>query len=254
MGCPRPPQLAPPRRRDRLAITALLLAAACSPTERLVGVSAEDEANRVALALFTNGVVDVTVERDSSGGEFEVRVAPEDLFDARRILDALELPTQLKDDSTPLDISSLLPDAGREQLKQARIRADELAGSLKDLPGVVSAKVHLATRPNSPFASESADNAKPYISASVLVTLEGDSQVEALEPDGIARFVAGGLVGLETKDVEVLIAPAVMRNYRFPGELSPTRQALRDERQSEARGLAALRARFVPLYLSLIHI
>ncbi len=248
MGCPRPSQPAPPLRHGRLAIAGLLFAAACSPAERLVGVSAEDEANRVALALFTNGVVDVIVERDSGGGEFEVRVPPEDLFDARRILDALELPAQLEADSNSLDVSSWLPDAGRERLKQARISAGELAGSLENLPGVVSAQVHLATRPDSPFESDSGSNAKPFVSASVLVTVEGDSQVEELEPDGIARFVASGLVGLEPAEIEVLVAPAVVRDYRFPGELSPERQALRDGRLSEVAGLAALRARFVPLY------
>jgi type III secretion protein J len=93
------------------------------------------------------------------------------------------------------------------QTEHARLvigTAGELERSLRDVAGVLSARVHLAV-PSSDPLTPGAEKAPP--SASVLVRHRGTSP--PLSPSEVQRLVAGAVSGLEESRVAVVMHPVV---------------------------------------------
>jgi type III secretion protein J len=107
-----------------------------------------------------------------------------------------------------------MPSAVEERARYAAALAADLERSLQGVPGVISARVHLALPPEEPLVGAAA-HARP--TASVLlknarptasVLLKSD-RAPALADADVKRLVAGAVNGLAPADVSVVVAGGV---------------------------------------------
>ncbi len=160
----------------------------------------ERRANRIVVALDQQGVV-ADKERDPEvEGRYRIRVARDDASTAivvlsRENLPAAESPGVLD----TLGQGGLVPSRSSEQARLIAGTAGDLERSLREVDGVLSARVHLAVAAHDPLDLASATQ-KP--TASVLVRYHGATP--PIATDQIKRLVAGAVPELEADQVAVV--------------------------------------------------
>jgi type III secretion protein J len=130
---------------------------------------------------------------------------------------------------------SIVPSRAAEHARMVAGTAGDLERSLREVDGVLSARVHLAVPPKDPLATTAAA-AKP--TASVLLRHRGASPPMAAK--SVQALVAGAVPGLAPEDVAVVATPspepprAPERELAQFGPIQTTRGSL-----GWARGIAA---------------
>ncbi|MDB4971414.1 MAG: Type secretion bridge between inner and outerrane lipoprotein [Myxococcales bacterium] len=181
----------------------------------------ERQANEVASVLENAGIgADKAVE-DGNANAYKIVVARGEAGRAFSLLEARDLPKRsLRGLSDTFAGGSLLPSPVEDRARYGAALAVELERSLEEIPGVVSARVHLALPPEEPLVGDAA-HARP--TASVLLKT---TQKLALADADIKRLVAGAVTGLQSSDVGVVAAAGVVESGAPPLErVGPLRVA-----------------------------
>ncbi len=123
-------------------------------TEVVASELDENQANRVLIALDTNGVN--AVKHPSNVGTDETRwtikVPSTETVQALRALESRGLPQQPPIDIKPLiEQRSMVPSNTEEQARWSRVASAELATTLRSMEGVLDARVHLAWLTQNPW-------------------------------------------------------------------------------------------------------
>ncbi len=161
----------------------------------------ERQANQVA-ALLEGAGIRADKLPDSTRGVYLISVSRSDSVRAFALLETHDLPRAPgKGLAETFAEPSLVPSPVEERARLAAAHAAELERTLADLPGVASARVHVALPVVDPFGIEP-PSARP--TASVLLKLRGAAPAEAT----VQRIVAGAVPGLQVADVTVIGAPA----------------------------------------------
>ncbi|WP_379551833.1 flagellar basal-body MS-ring/collar protein FliF [Qipengyuania sp. DGS5-3] len=176
------------------AAGALYMTIANGPSHMLYSSLSDGERAQVVATLEAGGI---SYSIDNATGA--VRVAENDLYRARMLVasdGSLATPeasnTML--DTIPLGASRTLEG---ERLRLARER--ELMRTIKEIDGIESVRVHLATPARSVFIRDAADP-----SASVMLRLARGRGLEKSQVDAIVNLVAGSVPGMSSEDVRVV--------------------------------------------------
>ena len=189
----------------------------------------ERQANEVASVLeSTSSAADKAVE-DGNANAYKIVVARSEAGRAFSLLEARDLPKRsLRGLSDTFAGGTLLPSPVEDRARYGAALAAELERSLEEIPGVVSARVHLALPPEEPLVGDAA-HARP--TASVLLKT---SQKLVLSDGDIRRLVAGAVTGLQSADVGVVVAGGIVEPGAAPlDRVGPLRVA------HESRALTA---------------
>jgi type III secretion protein J len=179
------------------AIAVVMLCAGCG-LELEHGLD-ERQANQVVTLLESHGIsADKTPE---DGQSYKITVPRADGARAFSLLEAHDLPKRgQKGLAETFSAGGLLPSAVEERARLGAALSAELEHTLEGLPGVTSARVHLALPESDPLSGE---GARPRPTASVLL--------KTTQPLGVAdselkKLVSGAVNGLQAADVSVVVA------------------------------------------------
>ena len=200
------------RPGPRRTITFLLLAlslplAGCLKRTLFTGI-AESEAREVVIALYKGNVGASVIKEPRARGQEEdrwqvdVQGGERTRVEAWRILQENGLPRHKE--SGIEDVyknSQIIPTATEERARFLLAISGELSRSLKTIPGVVDARVHIAI-PDSSVLRDPSE--KPRPTASVLIKYWSGYPEPQTSP--IAKLLANGVEGLQEKDISVMIA------------------------------------------------
>jgi len=189
----------------------------------------ERQANEVASVLESSGIAADKAVEDGNANAYKIVVARSEAGRAFSLLEARDLPKRsLRGLSDTFAGGTLLPSPVEDRARYGAALAAELERSLEEIPGVVSARVHLALPPEEPLVGDAA-HARP--TASVLLKT---SQKLALADADIRRLVAGAVTGLQSADVGVVVAAGTIEPGAAPlDRVGPLRVA------HESRALTA---------------
>lgn len=167
----------------------------------------ETAASEVVVAL-AEAQIGASKERDPNSEDgFRVAVASDDVPSALLALEAAGLPNRggvgVLD---ALGEGALVPSRSAERARLLVGTAGELERSLREVSGVLSARVHLAVPERDPLAG---DPTPP--SAAVLVRHAGSTP--PLAADEIRRLVAGAVAGLRPEAVAIVLHPVVSERH-----------------------------------------
>lgn len=177
-----------------LALTVSCFGVGCS-VELEHGLD-ERQANQIAALLDSSGVSAEKVRDDGSDG-WKIVVAKTEMARAFRLLEANDLPRRdRRGMSELLAERSLLPSQSEEQARMELARSVELERTLEHVPGVVSARVHLASTTSGPWDPKASPGR-----ASVLLRTSGTPSIDAA---GVRALVAGSIAGVVADDVAVV--------------------------------------------------
>jgi type III secretion protein J len=185
------------------AILLLSLALAGCGVELEHGLD-ERQANEVASVLESAGIGADKVPEEGQANAYKIVVSRGEAGRAFALLEARDLPRRpLRGLSDTFASGTILPSPVEDRARYAAALAAELERSLQEVPGVVSARVHLALPPEEPLVG---DAAHPRPTASVLLKTQ---RALPLTDADIKRLVAGAVHGLAPADVGVVVAGAV---------------------------------------------
>lgn len=165
----------------------------------------ERQANEVASVLESAGIAADKVAEDNGANAYKIVVPRAEAGRAFSLLEARDLPRRaLRGLSDTFAAGTLLPSPVEDRARYAAALGVELERSLEEIPGVVSARVHLALPPEEPLIGDAA-HGRPTASvllktARSLVVADGD----------VKRLVAGAVHGLAAADVGVVVAGATV--------------------------------------------
>jgi type III secretion protein J len=161
----------------------------------------ERQANEVATVLDSAGVAADKEPEDGQANAYKIVVPRAEAGRAFALLEARDLPRRgQRGLAETFAAAGLLPSAVEERARYAAALAAELERSLQGVPGVMSARVHLALPPEEPLVGDAA-HARP--TASVLIKSD---RALALADSDVRKLVAGAVSGLAAADVSVVIA------------------------------------------------
>jgi type III secretion protein J len=191
-----------------LAVALLFLSqTACLKRTLVTGLS-ETEAREIAVALY-NGHVRSNVLRepkergqDKEKWQVDVEGGDRTQVEAWRILQENGLPRHAEEGIEEVyKNGQLIPTATEERAKFLLALSGELSRSLKTIPGVVDARVHVVV-PDTTVLRDPAD--KTHASASVLLkywaTYAEPSQ------DKVKELIANGVEGLDARNISIMMA------------------------------------------------
>jgi type III secretion protein J len=188
-----------------VVIYALLLAFGL-PRRTLIREVSEQESHEIAVALARHGIhADVepeTAARKSADASFAVHIWGGDytLVESWRVLHGSGLPRSR--DTGLHEVfaeKSMIPTAGEEKARLLVGLSGELSRTLKTMPGVVDARVHLVLPETNPLLDK-----PPAPSASVLLKSQQSLAPKVL--DDAKGIVAGAVQGLTREQVQVYVA------------------------------------------------
>lgn len=164
----------------------------------------ERQANEVATLLESAGVSADKEAEEGQANAYKIVVARGEAGRAFALLESRDLPRRdQRGLAETFAAAGLLPSAVEERARYGAALAAELERSLQAVPGVISARVHLALPPDEPLAGESA-----HARATASVLLKSASQLPIADAD-VKRLVAGAINGLSPSDVSVVVAGGV---------------------------------------------
>lgn len=211
---PAPHTMSPLSRLATAALAAAtLLLAACSEQE-LYGQLSERQANEMVAVLRGAGI---TAEKTSQeGGKFSVTTSRDDFSQAVRTLNAQGYPRETFDNmgkvfkregfvSSPLE----------ERARLMHATSQEIANTIADIDGVVTARVHLVMPERNPLV----DKPQPA-AASVFIKYRPDKNLAA-QVTQIKALVVNSIEGLSYDNVTVALFPADGLTREPPTAASP---------------------------------
>jgi type III secretion protein J len=169
------------KRARLLLVAALALAGGCG-VELEHGLD-ERQANEVAAVLESSGITADKVAEDNNANAYKIVVPRAEAGRAFSLLEARDLPRRaMRGLSDTFSGGTLLPSPVEDRARYAAALAAELERSLEEIPGVVSARVHLALPAEEPLVGDAA-HARP--TASVLLKTQhalslGDADIKKL--------------------------------------------------------------------------
>lgn len=165
----------------------------------------ERQANEVASVLESAGIAADKVPEDNNANVYKIVVPRAESGRAFSLLEARDLPRRaMRGLSDTFSGGTLLPSPVEDRARYAAALAVELERSLEEIPGVVSARVHLALPAEEPLVGEAA-RARP--TASVLLKTQ---HALSLGDADIKKLVAGAVHDLSPSDVGVVVAGATI--------------------------------------------
>ncbi len=190
-------------KRFLLLVPFILLLAACSHTIE-TGLS-EREAQEIVVTLREGGIdafaePDSSAKKDSALWQVRIRGGGEKTVTAWKLLREHGLPHEKVEGLDEVfKNSGMIPTAAEEKARMVVGLAGELTRTLRSLPGVVDARVHVVLPDNNTLIDE---KDKAATTASVLVRYRGDRP--PLTDDEIRGLVAKGVEGLAAENVDVV--------------------------------------------------
>jgi type III secretion protein J len=185
--------------RGLLCIFALCLLTACKID--LFTKQNETDANQMVAALLERSVDAEKVTPDS-GKNWSVQVEREDVARALAVLKAVGLPQNRHTSLGDLfKKEGLISSPTEERVRFIHGMTQELASTIEQIDGVVTARVHVVLPNNDPLAVA----VKPS-SASVFVKYRPEANLVALTPS-IKNLVARSVEGLTYDNVSVTMVP-----------------------------------------------
>lgn len=171
----------------------------------------ERQANQIVVALEQNGIQADKAADPSGEQEWIVTVPSGEKVRAWQLLEAKGLPRpKVEGIGKFYPTGGLIPTASEERVLFQYATAQELRKTLLKIDGVVDAQVNLVL-PEKPRVRLSNTEVEPP-RASVLVKYRANSPSESGEPPidekAVEKLVAGGVEGLERKNVEVILSAA----------------------------------------------
>jgi type III secretion protein J len=216
-------------RQSRVVIPAIvsLFLTGCLKRTLVTDIS-ESEAREVAVALYQGDVRTHVVKQPKTRGQddnkFQVDIDGGDRtqVEAWRILQENGLPRHAEAGIQEVyKDSQLVPTASEERAKLLLALSGELSRSLKTIPGVVDARVHVALP--DPSVLRVADD-KPHATASVLLTYW--SNYPEPKEDKVRELIANGVEGLDRNNIslyaEKLQPPSHQPMEDFTNAVRPT--------------------------------
>lgn len=198
------PRTEPFRRLVHRYLVLIPLVAGCSaPVAQGLG---ESDANRVVVALGEANIGATKHTDPHAEGRFLVEVPATDVARALQTLQQRGLPSpESAGILASLGESGLVASKTSEHARLVVGTAGELERSLRELDGVLSARVHLAVPESDPLLAEETPK---FATASVLVRHRGATPpIAATE---VQRLVAGAVAGLQHDHVAVVMQPVPM--------------------------------------------
>lgn len=197
----------------------------------------EDEANEALATLASAGIEARKLE--SGRGSFSVTVPPRELEPAVTVLAVAGLPR-----SEEPGLADLFPDSGlvssptEDRARYNLGLAGELGSSLRRLPGVRDARVHLGL-PRERARRLDRTPADPAKASVLLIVEPASAGSPSLQIEPIRELVAGAVTGLQREAVSVVITeskplPAIER----PGDGQPRPVMLATGASAAVAGLA----------------
>jgi type III secretion protein J len=162
----------------------------------------EGGASEVVVAL-TEAQIGATKERDAAHeGRFQVLVERDDVPTALVVLEGVGLPERDGPDVLEaLGEGALVPSRTAERARYLAGTSGELERSLRDVTGVLSARVHLSVPERDPLSNDTAS----LPTASVLLRHNGATP--PLSVEDVRRLVSGAVSGLRPEAVAVVLHP-----------------------------------------------
>jgi type III secretion protein J len=165
----------------------------------------EHQANEIAAVLESAGIAADKIAEDNNANAYKIVVGRAEAGRAFSLLESRDLPRRaLRGLSDTFSGGTLLPSPVEDRARYAAALAVDLERSLEEIPGVVSARVHLALPAEEPLVGDSA-HARP--TASVLLKTQ---HALLLGDNDVKRLVAGAVHGLTPADVGVVVAAATL--------------------------------------------
>ena len=195
-----------PRLLAAAAGTVLISLAGCSSDQELYGQLSERQANEMVAVLYGAGI---KAEKVAAEGKFSVTTSHDHFSDAVRALNAQGYPRENFDSmgkvfkregfvSSPLE----------ERARLTHAMSQEIANTLANIDGVITARVHLVMPENNPLAEKQTPSA-----ASVFIKHRADRNLSGQVPQ-IKALVVNSIEGLKYGNVTVALFPA----EGMPGE------------------------------------
>jgi type III secretion protein J len=185
--------------RQALAIAALLLLCGCKID--LYSKLQEREANLIVATLLRNGLPADRVEMKD--GSSTVRVEETAFASAVTLLNAAGLPrAKFQTMAEVFPSEGLVASPTEERARFIFALSQELARTISEIDGVVSARVHVVLPKNDPLRQDQMPS-----SASVFIKHDRRTQLAALLPQ-IKTLIANSIEGLTYDKVSVVFVPA----------------------------------------------
>jgi type III secretion protein J len=164
----------------------------------------ESAANEMLTSLERAGIP-ASKSRDDDGA-FAVVVAKTDALRAMEFMRALGLPRGPRAGFSEIyKQPSLVPTPTEERARYVEALAGEIARTLENVEGVVSARVHLVLPEPDPLAVDG----KPRVAAQAAVLLKTRAGRPApIGEQDVRKLVAGSVPGLDMSAVAVVVTPA----------------------------------------------
>ena len=197
-----------------LAALAPLLLTGCLKRTLVTGIS-ETEGREIAVALYNGHIQsDVAKEAKAKGAQqqegtwqVDIRGGDRTQLEAWRVLQENGLPRHTESGIEEVYRNSqLIPTATEERARFVLALSGELSRSLKTLPGVIDARVHVAL-PDPSVLRDPAD--KTHATASVLIKYrkgaqQTDEKARAEQDLQVKQLVANAVEGLAAANISIL--------------------------------------------------
>jgi type III secretion protein J len=185
----------------RIALSAAALFTLCGCKVDLYTKLQEREANLIAATLLRN---QMTADRiEMKDGTSTVRVEQEQFADAVALLNAAGLPrAKFQTMGEIFSSEGLVSSPTEERARFIFALSQELARTVSEIDGVVSARVHVVLPKNDPLRQDQTPS-----SASVFIKHDLGTQVTTLLPQ-IKSLIANSVEGLTYDKVSVVFVPS----------------------------------------------
>lgn len=184
-----------------LVVTACLCLAACRVD--LYSSLSEKDANEIIAVLTENGI---SATKVASDGAYAVRVLEADIAQAVAVLSAKGLPREKSATlGSTFQKSGIISSPFEDRVRYIYALGEEVAATIREIDGVISARVHVVLPEQSQFGS----TPKPS-SAAVFIKHEPLVDLDYLVPQ-IRRLVSSSIEGLDPSAVTVLLTEGASR-------------------------------------------
>jgi type III secretion protein J len=161
----------------------------------------ERQANEIAAVLEQAGVAADKLPEEGQASGYKIVVPRGEAGRAFALLEARDLPRRgQRGLAETFGKDTLLPSPVEDRARYAAALAAELERTLEAVPGVTTARVHLALPPEESLVGDAA-HARP----TAAVLLKTTPRTPALAEADVKRLVAGAVPGLQSADVGVVI-------------------------------------------------
>jgi type III secretion protein J len=183
----------------------LVALAGCNTVELHSGMS-ESEAQEILVLLQQNGITATkAVVGEGKEAEWTVTVPAPDASHALQILEENDLPqSEPKGFEELFGKSKLIPTETEEKAMFLRAMSGELEKTLRSMPRVIAARVHISIPKNDPLRQYRLGEEPPRATAAVFMKLGPGKTTEMIRDEEIQRLVASSVEGLRPDDVTVV--------------------------------------------------